>query len=104
MSCAPIAVSHSFTPTAARAVLTADGRSAVDRAKRKRKQVINLKTNKLYSVMDNNFKEKIDAIITELSDISDLNIKISVLNYMEQQASFMLWQLEDDERLNEMQP
>ena len=41
--------------------------------------------------MDNNFKQKIDAIITELSDITDLNNKLDILNYMEQQASFMLW-------------
>ena len=54
--------------------------------------------------MDNNLKQKVDALITEITEISDLNIKVSVLNYMEQQASFMLWQLDDDQRLNEMQP
>ena len=54
--------------------------------------------------MDNNLKQKVDALITEISDISDLTIKVSVLNYMEQQASFMLWQLDDEQRLNEMQP
>lgn len=51
--------------------------------------------------MDNNFKQKIDAIITELSDITDLNNKLDILNYMEQQASFMLWQLEDERHLDE---
>lgn len=51
--------------------------------------------------MDNNFKEKIDAIITELSEVNDLQIKLSVLNYMEQQASFLIWQLEDEQHLDE---
>lgn len=54
--------------------------------------------------MDSTFKEKVDALITEVSDIHDMTIKVSVLNYIEQQASFMLWQLEDEQRLNEMQP
>lgn len=51
--------------------------------------------------MDVNFKEKIDAIVTEASKVNDLNIKIDILNYMEQQAAFMLWQLEEEKRIDE---
>ncbi|MDY5968595.1 MAG: hypothetical protein SPJ13_01060 [Bacteroidales bacterium] len=51
--------------------------------------------------MDVNFKEKIDSILTDLSNVNDLNIKVSILNYMEQQASFMLWQLEEEKRIDE---
>lgn len=50
--------------------------------------------------MDNNFKQKIDAVITELSNVTDLNIKIDILTYMEQQASYLLWQLEDEHRID----
>lgn len=57
-----------------------------------------LRNNRL---MDNNFKQKIDAIVTELCKVNDLNIKIDILNYMEQQASFLLWQLEDEKHLDE---
>jgi hypothetical protein len=51
--------------------------------------------------MDNNFKQKIDALMTELSNVTDLNIKVDILNYMEQQSSYMLWQLEDEVRIDE---
>ena len=51
--------------------------------------------------MDNNFKQKIDAVITELGTVTDLNIKTDILNYMEQQASYLLWQLEDERRIDE---
>lgn len=50
--------------------------------------------------MDNNLKVKIDKLVDEINTITDLNIKISVLDYMEQQASFMLWQLEDAKHID----
>lgn len=51
--------------------------------------------------MDVNFKERIDALTNDINKVTDLNIKIDILNYMEQQSSFMLWQLEDEERIDE---
>ena len=51
--------------------------------------------------MDNNFKIKIDELIQEVSKINDLNIKVYILNYMEQQAGFLLWQLEDECHIDE---
>lgn len=51
--------------------------------------------------MDNNIKRKIDEIVAEISAITDLEQKIANLNYMEQQSSFMLWQLEEEERINQ---
>ncbi len=51
--------------------------------------------------MDNNFKQKIDAIITELGNVNELNIKIDILNYMEQQANYLLWQLEEEKRIDD---
>lgn len=53
--------------------------------------------------MDNNFKIRIDQIIEDLGNIYDLNIKIDILNYMEQQAAFLLWQLEEEKRIDENQ-
>ena len=50
--------------------------------------------------MDNNIKLKIDAIINEISAINDLNIKHAILTYMEQQAGFMLWQMEDEKHID----
>lgn len=50
--------------------------------------------------MDANFQRKIDQLVSEIQDISDLNIKLAVLNYMEQQSSYMLWLLEDEERID----
>lgn len=52
-------------------------------------------------VMDNNFKQKIDALVTEICTVTDLTHKVEILNYMEQQSSFMLWQLEDEQRIDE---
>ena len=51
--------------------------------------------------MDNNFKQKIDALISEVCAVTDLNIKVDTLNYMEQQSSFLLWQLEDEQHIDE---
>lgn len=51
--------------------------------------------------MDNNFKEKIDALVTEICAVTDLTKKVEILNYMEMQSSFMLWQLEDEVRIDE---
>ena len=50
--------------------------------------------------MDNNIKIKIDEIINEISAINDLNIKHAILTYMEQQAAFMLWQIEDEKHID----
>ena len=46
--------------------------------------------------MDNNLKKKIDDIVAEISAINDLTHKVSILEYMEQQSSYMLWQLSDE--------
>lgn len=51
--------------------------------------------------MDNNFKIKIDALANEISTVTDLNIKIDILNYMEQTAAYMLWQLEEEKRIDD---
>ncbi|MBP5189934.1 MAG: hypothetical protein J6031_03345 [Bacteroidales bacterium] len=50
--------------------------------------------------MDNNIKQKIDEIANEIGKITDLNIKHAVLTYMEQQAAFMLWQMEDEKHID----
>lgn len=50
--------------------------------------------------MDNNIKIKIDEIINEICAINDLNIRHAVLTYMEQQAGFMLWQIEEEKRID----
>lgn len=50
--------------------------------------------------MNNNIKQKIDEIINEISGINDLNIKHAILTYMEQQAGYMLWQLEDEKHID----
>ncbi len=47
-------------------------------------------------LMDNNLKKKIDDIVAEISAITDLTHKVSILEYMEQQSSYMLWQLQDE--------
>ena len=51
--------------------------------------------------MENNFKIRIDEIVEDLGKIQDLNIKIDILNYMEQQAAFLLWQLDEEKRIDE---
>ncbi|MCQ2285536.1 MAG: hypothetical protein MJZ76_01515 [Bacteroidales bacterium] len=51
--------------------------------------------------MNNNIQIKIDEVIQEISQLNDLNIKVDTLKYMEQQASFMLWQLEEDLRVDQ---
>lgn len=50
--------------------------------------------------MDNNLKMKIDAIVTEICAITDLHQKIDILDYMEQQSSYLLWQLQDEEHID----
>ena len=50
--------------------------------------------------MDNNIKQKIDEITTEISQLTDLNIKHASLTYMEQQAAFLLWQMEDEKHID----
>lgn len=51
--------------------------------------------------MDNNFKIKIDTLVGEINQVNDLNIKIDILNYMEQQASYMLWTIEEEKRIDD---
>lgn len=51
-------------------------------------------------IMDNNIKQRIDEITNEISNINDLNIKHACLTYMEQQAAFMLWQMEDEKHID----
>ncbi|GEM_PF-809525 len=46
--------------------------------------------------LDNNLKKKIDDLVAEISSVTDLVQKVAVLEYMEQQSSYMLWQLEDE--------
>lgn len=52
-------------------------------------------------IMDNNFKIKIDNLVDEINTVTDLVRKIEILNYMEQQASYMLWQLEEEKRIDD---
>ena len=51
--------------------------------------------------MDLKFKEKIDALISEVAAIPDLTTKVAVLNYIQQESGFLLWQLEDEQRIAE---
>ena len=51
--------------------------------------------------MDLKFKEKIDALIGEVSALTDLTTKIDVLNYIQQESGLLLWQLEDEQRIDE---
>ncbi|MDY6370992.1 MAG: hypothetical protein SPL12_01665 [Bacteroidales bacterium] len=51
--------------------------------------------------MDVKFKEKIDGLISEVSAITDLPTKVAVLNYIQQESGFLLWQLEDEQRIDE---
>lgn len=53
------------------------------------------------NTMDINFKRKIDELVNEVSNVTDLPTKIDILNYMEQQANYMLWMLEDEQRIDE---
>jgi len=50
--------------------------------------------------MDNNLKKKIDDLVGEISAITDLVQKIEILDYMEQQSSYMLWLLQDEEHID----
>ena len=50
--------------------------------------------------MDNNIKQRIDEITNEISKLTDLNIKHASLTYMEQQAAFLLWQMEDEKHID----
>lgn len=50
--------------------------------------------------MNNNIKIKIDEIVAEISKINDLPQKIAILDYMEQQSSYMLWMLQDEEHID----
>ncbi len=51
--------------------------------------------------MNLEFKQKIDQLITEVSAITDLPTKVAVLNYIQQESGFLLWQLEDEQRIDE---
>lgn len=52
-------------------------------------------------MMDVQFKEKIDQLIAEVSQVNDLMTKIAVLNYIQQESGYLLWQLEDEQRIDE---
>jgi len=41
-------------------------------------------------------QSEIDALLQKIGEINDLNMKFDTLTYIEQQAGFMLWQLEED--------
>ena len=60
-----------------------------------KKSCIFAQEKKIYT-MDNNLKKKIDDLVAEISAINDLTHKVSILEYMEQQSSYMLWQLQDE--------
>ena len=51
--------------------------------------------------MNLEFKEKIDALISEVAAVPDLVTKIAVPNYIQQESGFLLWQLEDEQRIDE---
>lgn len=51
--------------------------------------------------MDNNYKIQIDKILNEVANINDLTRKYEILTYMEQQAGFMLWQMEDEKHIDD---
>jgi len=51
--------------------------------------------------MNLEFKGKIDALISEVAAIPDLMTEIAVLNYIQQESGFLLWQLEDEQRIDE---
>lgn len=51
--------------------------------------------------MNLEFKEKIDALISEVAAVPDLTTKLAILNYIQQESGFLLWQLEDEERIDE---
>ncbi len=51
--------------------------------------------------MNLEFKEKIDKLIAEVAAVPDLVTKIAVLNYIQQESGFLLWQLEDEQRIDE---
>ena len=48
--------------------------------------------------MDAAIKEKIDSLVQEVSNISDLPTKMEAYNYMIRQADFCLWSLEEEQR------
>lgn len=50
--------------------------------------------------MDNNLKIRIDEIVADIAKINDLPHKISILEYMEQQSSYMLWVLQDEQHID----
>ncbi len=50
--------------------------------------------------MDNNLKVKIDQLVSEINKITDLTQKIEILDYMEQQSSYMLWLLQDEQHID----
>lgn len=50
--------------------------------------------------MDNSIRKKVDELVNEICAINELNIKVAALEYMEQQAAYMLWQLEDEKHID----
>ena len=51
--------------------------------------------------MDAAIKEKIDSLVQEVSNISDLPTKMEAYNYMIRQADFCIYSLEEEQRQNE---
>ncbi|MBP5709471.1 MAG: hypothetical protein J6W84_00620 [Bacteroidales bacterium] len=51
--------------------------------------------------MSPNIQNKIDELFQEVSNIRDLNIKFDTLTYIEQQAAYQLWELEEDMRVDQ---
>ena len=47
--------------------------------------------------MDVIIKEKIEKLVHEISNISDLNTKMEAYNYMIRQADFCIWSLEEEQ-------
>ena len=48
--------------------------------------------------MDAAIKEKIDNLVQEISNISDLPTKMEAYNYMIRQADFCIYSLEEEQR------
>jgi len=46
--------------------------------------------------LDSTLKQKIDALVAEIATMTDLVQKVSVLEYMEREAGYLLWQLSDE--------
>ena len=57
-----------------------------------------LSNNKKHRNMDVAIKQKIDNLVQEISNISDLPTKMEAYNYMIRQADFCIYSLEEEQR------